>query len=301
MRIISRPPRLIILRAGDTIASHGAAEGALNQSMTTRAVILARGLGTRMRKADSAARMSGDQAQVASTGVKALIPIGRPFLDYVLSALADAGVHRVCLVIGPEHDLLRRRYTVETTPSRLTIDFAVQRKPRGTADAVLAAESWANDEPFLVLNSDNYYPIDALQELASLDEPGLVAFSRAGILADGQIDAARVTSFAVLDFDGDYVRRIIEKPDAETLAALGQHVFLSMNCWRFDRGIFPMCRTVPLSARDELELPAAVQQAIQSGAMRFRAIRVESPVLDLSRQVDIAGVASRLAGVEVVL
>ncbi len=142
--------------------------------MTTRAVILARGLGTRMRQADSAAPMSGDQAAMASTGVKALIPIGRPFLDYVLSALADAGVHRICLVIGPEHDLLRRRYSVETTPTRLTIEFAVQPEPRGTADAVLAAESWTSGEPFLVINSDNYYPPDALRPLAALDEPGLV-------------------------------------------------------------------------------------------------------------------------------
>jgi hypothetical protein len=62
-----------------------------------------------------------------------------------------------------------------------------------------------------------------------------------------------------------------------------------------------MCRDVPLSARGELELPAAVEHALHTGAMRFRAIRVESPVLDLSRQVDIASVASRLAGVEVVL
>ncbi len=269
--------------------------------MTKRAVILARGLGTRMRKADAAARMSGDQAQVASTGVKALIPIGRPFLDYVLSALADAGVPRICLVIGPEHDLLRRRYSVETTPTRVSIDFAVQDEPRGTADAVLAAEAWTSGEPFLVINSDNYYPVDALRPLASLDEPGLVAFSRAGLLADGQIDASRVTSFAVLDLDGDYMRRIIEKPDAETLLALGDAVYLSMNCWRFDHRIFPICREVPLSARGELELPAAVQLAIQTGAMRFRAIRVESAVLDLSRQVDIEGVASRLAGVEVVL
>jgi dTDP-glucose pyrophosphorylase len=269
--------------------------------MTTRAVILARGLGTRMRKADSTARMSGDQAHVASTGVKALIPIGRPFLDYVLSALADAGVHHVCLVIGPEHEVLRRRYMVETTLSRLTIEFAVQQEPRGTADAVLAAESWTIGEPFLVINSDNYYPVDALQPLAALDEPGLVAFSRTGLLADGQIDAARVTSFAVLDLDGDYMRRIIEKPDVRTLDTLGDDVFLSMNCWRFDRRIFPMCREVPLSARGELELPAAVQHALQTGVMRFRAIRVESAVLDLSRQVDIASVAARLAGVEVVL
>lgn len=77
---------------------------------TDRAVILARGLGTRMRKAVQAAGLSEAQAAVAQTGVKALMPIKRPFLDYVLSALADAGWRRVCLVIGPEHDALRSYY-----------------------------------------------------------------------------------------------------------------------------------------------------------------------------------------------
>src|SRR4029453_221381 len=218
--------------------AHGAVEAPLHHSMTNRAVILARGLGTRMRKADSTARMSRGQAQVASTGVKALNPIGRPFLDYVLSALADAGVHRICLVIGPEHDILRRRYTVDAKPSRLSIEFAVQQEPRGTADAVLAAETGTDGEPSLVINSDNYYPVDALTRLASLDEPGLVAFRRVGLLADGQIDPARVTSFAVLDLDGEYLRGLMEKPDASTLAALGDDIFLTIICGRLTRPFF---------------------------------------------------------------
>ena len=49
-------------------------------------VVLARGLGTRMRKADPAVRLAAVQEAAADTGVKAMIPIGRPFLDYVLSA-----------------------------------------------------------------------------------------------------------------------------------------------------------------------------------------------------------------------
>jgi hypothetical protein len=54
-----------------------------------------------MRRADQGATLSGAQADVAATGVKALIPIGRPFLDYVLDAVAEAGLSRIGLVIGP--------------------------------------------------------------------------------------------------------------------------------------------------------------------------------------------------------
>ncbi len=75
-----------------------------------KAVILARGLGTRMQRADTAAALEGRQAAMARSGLKAMIPIGRPFLDYVLSVLAAAGYRRVCLVIGPEHATVREYY-----------------------------------------------------------------------------------------------------------------------------------------------------------------------------------------------
>ncbi|MDB5326739.1 MAG: glucose-phosphate thymidylyltransferase [Phycisphaerales bacterium] len=101
---------------------------------TERAVILARGLGTRMRRHDADAALDDDQAKVAETGVKALIRIKRPFLDYILSVLADAGVRRVCLVIGPEHHELRRYYGSELRTDRLSIElpFRPNRSARPT-------------------------------------------------------------------------------------------------------------------------------------------------------------------------
>ncbi|HEV8118010.1 MAG TPA: nucleotidyltransferase family protein, partial [Thermoanaerobaculia bacterium] len=75
-------------------------------SRARRAVVLARGLGTRMRRPDGTAALDPAQAAAAASGVKAMISFGagRPFLDYVLSGLADARIDEACLVIGPEHD-----------------------------------------------------------------------------------------------------------------------------------------------------------------------------------------------------
>ena len=137
-----------------------------------KAVILARGLGTRMKRADDAAALDPGQRAAAETGVKALIPIGRPFLDYVLSALADAGYERICLVVAPDHDAIRRYYD-ELRPTRVRIEYAVQPEPRGTADAVAAAEAFAGPDPFLAINSDTYYPAEALRRLRGQD--GLAA------------------------------------------------------------------------------------------------------------------------------
>ena len=156
----------------------------------TRAVILARGLGTRMRRADPSAAVDDDQAAVAETGVKAMIPVGRPFLDFVISGLADARFTDICLVIGPEHGQLRERYTREIPTERVRIRFAIQERPLGTADAVLAARGFTADEPFVVLNSDNYYPVDVLRALREQGAPALPGFDREGLVRGGNIDAA---------------------------------------------------------------------------------------------------------------
>ena len=144
--------------------------------------------------------------------MKGMIPIGRPFLDYVISALADAGFERVCLVVGPEHDAVRDYYIREQPPSRIEIEFATQEKPLGTADAVLAAELFAGGESFVVLNSDNYYPIAALAKLRHSDAPAIIGFARSALLREGNVQADRVERFGALTIDGDgYLVRMVPR------------------------------------------------------------------------------------------
>ena len=269
---------------------------------TPIAVILARGLGTRMRRADAEAGLAEAQARVADTGVKAMIPIGRPFLDYVLSGLADAGVTDVCLVIGPEHGAVRDYYEGPAGLSRVHVRFAVQQQPLGTADAVAAAAGVVGSRDFLVLNSDNYYPVAAYRALAALDGPGLVAFERDAMIRESNVPADRIRQFAVIRIGaGDRMLDIVEKPDEETLASFGSDVYLSMNCWRFDTSVLEACGRVPLSARGERELTDAVRLAMHEAGTPFRVVRMAAGVLDLSSRGDIASVAGRLAGTEVLL
>jgi len=265
--------------------------------LTNKAVVLARGLGTRMRASDGAAALDAEQERAASAGMKAMIPVGRPFLDYLLSALVDAGLGDVCIVIGPEHHEVRERYGEAGTRAR--ISFAIQERPLGTADALLAVEGFTAGEEFVVLNSDNYYPTDVLERLASLGEPGLPAFGRLALLADGSIAPERIAGYALLDVTHDgYLRRIVEKPGPATLAEFGEDAFVSMNCWRFSKEIFAACRTVPPSSRGELEIPVAVQHAMDAYGLRFLTFPVHEGVLDLSRRSDVALVRDRLAAIE---
>lgn len=269
--------------------------------MIRTAAILARGLGTRMRREDAAARVDAGQAEAARTGVKGMIPMGdgtRPFIEYVISALADAGIAEVVLVIGPEHDAIRRHFDVDHPPQRTRVRFAVQAEPIGTANAVIAAADAIADEAFLVLNADNYYPVDAYRELAAESTAGTIAFDRDALVSQGNIDAERVRSFAVLDVTPDgYLAGIIEKPGASLDLTAPTARWVGMNVWAITREVVDACRRVPKSARGEYELPEAVGLAIREG-VRIRAIRMEAPVLDLSSRADIASMASRLAAIE---
>jgi len=266
-------------------------------------VILARGLGTRMRKSDPAVVLDPTLAAAADSGVKAMIPIGRPFLDYVLGVAADAGITRACLVVGPEHGLMQKYYT-ELRPRRMTIEFAVQVEPLGTANAVAAAEQVVGQRPFVMINSDNYYPLQAFCGLRDAPGPAVAIFDQETLVAESNIPAERITKFSVVEgiteADGSVrLQRILEKPDEATLARLPRPLGVSMNCWRFGPAIFEACRSIKPSPRGELELPDAVQYAIDRLGERFSIVWCKAPVLDLSSRDDIEPVARRLAGVKV--
>jgi dTDP-glucose pyrophosphorylase len=240
-----------------------------------------------------------DQAAAARAGLKALMPVGRyPYLDYVLSSLADAGFRRAGLVMGPEHRDACRRYAEPGRMARVQVDLIEQAAPRGTADAVRSAEAWIGGSPFIVVNGDNLYPVPVLRNLAALDGPGLPGFRREELVRSGNIPASRIQSFALINVDASgRLARIVEKPTAEEAAAAGPDALISMNCWRFDARIFPACADVGLSARGEYELPGAVALAHARG-VPFTVIPGRGTVLDLSSQSDVSAVTRRLAGVE---
>ena len=264
--------------------------------MMRKAVILARGLGRRMRALTPGDHLNASQEAVAETGLKAMMPFERPFLDYSLSALADAGFEEACLVIGPEHGLVHTHYTT-TPPHRIRVGFALQPEPLGTANAILAAEEFALNEHFLTINSDNYYPVSALGMLRSLEEPAAALFPESTLIRGG-IPPERILKFAICSVSGDgYLSGIVEKPEHGGQGSDHADRLLSLNCWRFPPSIFDACRRTPMSLRGEYELPTAVETAMRDFDVRFRVVVCRDPVLDLSSRADVATVAQKLTGI----
>ena len=263
-----------------------------------KAVVLARGLGTRMRQADASAVLDDAQERAANTGDKTMMPFGAPFLDFVLSGLADAGFDHACLIVGPEQRATRHRYEIENRPTRIQVSFALQAQALGTADAVVAAEPFAGRDPFVIVNGDNYYPLAVLRALRESSGPAVAGFARDALVRQGNFDAARLNRFAILRSNerGDLVD-IVEKPDETTVAAAGPGALISMNCWAVDTRIFRACADVAQSARGELELPDAVRVAVAKYGVVFRVLPFSLPVFDLSNRADVQSMARALASI----
>jgi NDP-sugar pyrophosphorylase family protein len=116
--------------------------------VTLQCVVLAGGLGTRMRS--------------ATAGIpKALIPVlGRPFADWQLEHLAAQGVERVTYCIGYRGDMLRAHVG---DGSRFGLQAAWVDEGehlRGTGGALrLALDEGALEDAFFVLYGDSYLPV----------------------------------------------------------------------------------------------------------------------------------------------
>lgn len=234
----------------------------------------------------------------AQAGAKGMIDVGRPFLDYVLSGLVQAGITEVGLVIGPEHQIFRDYYCKLET-KRVKISFIIQTEPLGTADAVRAAKDFCGQDDFLVLNSDNYYPAAALKQLTASGGYGVLGFSRQGLLKNSNIPADRIGSFAILLTEDNQMREIVEKPSPKVLAAHPQ-ALISMNAWRFGPQIFQACESIPLSVREEYELPDAVRYLLEK-QISFVVYPTDEGVLDMSQKTDISSVRAALQNVSIKL
>jgi len=271
--------------------------------MTDKAVILARGLGTRMQRAGTDAELDPQRAALAGQGLKVLMPLrGRPMLDYAVDGLRKAGVRSICLVVAPDAELMREHAGRIGAAAGVRVQCAVQDEPRGTADAVLAAERFAGEEAFIVCNGDDLYPPDAVAGLVQLDDSDcwVAAFDREALQRHGNIAADRVKDLAVVTADaaGDLLRIVEKPPDPERYACDGK-VWVNMNLYRFTPAIFGACRSIaPHPRRGEYELTAAVEHLRASGGARFRVMFCRGGVLDLTSRGDVASAERALEGRE---
>jgi D-glycero-alpha-D-manno-heptose 1-phosphate guanylyltransferase len=118
------------------------------------AIILAGGLGTRLRTA-------------VPDLPKPMAPIaGRPFLAYQLDYWIGQGVDRFVVSVGYRHEAIVAHFGA--AHRGVPLEYSVEQTPLGTGGGLLLALDMLTDRqrPFLLLNGDTYFAVD----LAALRE-----------------------------------------------------------------------------------------------------------------------------------
>ena len=122
-----------------------------------KAVILAGGLGTRLRSA-------------VPDYPKPMAPIqGRPFLAYQIEYWYSQGIQEFILSVGYKHEAISSFFG--TSYQGATIKYVVEPEPMGTGGGLLLAlKSLPDDSPFLLLNGDTYFEVNLMTffEFASI-------------------------------------------------------------------------------------------------------------------------------------
>ncbi|HLL92845.1 MAG TPA: glucose-1-phosphate thymidylyltransferase [Solirubrobacteraceae bacterium] len=211
-----------------------------------KGLILSGGKGTRLRP-------------ITHTSAKQLVPVAnKPVLFYGIEAMAEAGIEEVGIIIAPDTgpEIEAAAGTGERFGLRIT--YIVQDEPLGLAHAVLTAESFLRDSPFVMYLGDNLlqggisdlvaafreHEPDALILLTPVPDP-----ENYGVAELEQSPAGEVGR----------VVRLVEKPrePATNLALVGVYMFTA--------AVHEAARAIEPSARGELEITDAIQHLVDSG------------------------------------
>ena len=221
----------------------------------TKAVILAAGLGTRMK----------------SRLPKVLHPIcGRPMLAYVIDAAREATGEKPLVVYSPATEQIREVFADEA-------DFALQVEPRGTGDAVRAGvDALDRDiEEVVVLSGDG-----PLVDHEAIRHVTVIRRQRGAAMALAVIDQAGPYAHAYGRIEiqsPDVVVKIVEAKDAPGprthLEPVNAGLYAFDLSWLRDAVV----RIQPSSATGELYLTQVVEIAVADGA---QAVAVREPTLN---------------------
>ena len=115
------------------------------------AIILAGGLGTRLRSA-------------VPDLPKCMAPVnGKPFICYVINYLQQQGVSKFILSLGYKHEVITE--FIKKEYSHLDVEYSIEEEPLGTGGAIRYACLKTNDENVIATNGDTLFKADITKVL----------------------------------------------------------------------------------------------------------------------------------------
>jgi glucose-1-phosphate thymidylyltransferase len=214
-----------------------------------KGLILSGGKGTRLRP-------------ITHTSAKQLVPVAnKPVLFYGIEAMAQAGIEEVGIIIAPETGQEIREAAGDGSKFGIEITYVVQDEPLGLAHAVLTAEPFLGESPFVMYLGDNLLQggiSDLVAAFREHEPDALILLTPVPDPENFGVAELAVPDAATPGEPGRVVR-LVEKPEkpATDLALVGVYMFTA--------GIHEAARAIEPSARGELEITDAIQHLVDGG------------------------------------
>lgn len=114
--------------------------------MVKEAIVLAGGLGTRLRK-------------VVKDVPKPMADInGKPFLEYLLTFLSKQGIEKVILSVGYKYEVIKNYFGKFFL--NIEILYSIETKPLGTGGGVKKSLSLVESDDIFIINGDTFFEVD---------------------------------------------------------------------------------------------------------------------------------------------
>lgn len=192
---------------------------------------------------------------------KQLMPVfDKPMVYYPLSTLIMAGITEIMVITTPEDQPQFRRLLGDGSQWGIRLEYAVQPRPEGIAQAFLIAADFLDGDSVALILGDNIF-----------HGAGLGSRLRAHTSLDGGLvfayPVANPQDYGVVEFDADgRVRSIEEKPrEPKSRYAIPGLYFYDADVVTIAAGLRP-------SARGELEITAVNEEYLRQGRLRVEVL-----------------------------
>lgn len=185
---------------------------------------------------------------------KAMLPIlGKPIVERVMESIWDNGVREFVLVVSQnDRDIVR--YFTEECPLKPDIQFVVQEKRLGMADALSRAAPFIRG-PFILSACDN---LTSSEHVAALLQQHRSDEKIQATLSIMRINPDKVGRTGIVEMVNGRIVRIVEKPAPQEAPSN----IASLPLYVFSPHILDYLPEVKLSPRGEYELQDAIQMLI---------------------------------------